>query len=73
MIPVLTMQGEVEATLDEWLNGSYLTFDETMTGDGIRQHRVERLENGVWRSYPVEDPNTKRYWEITVLVREVEE
>lgn len=73
MIPVLTMQGEVEATLDEWLHGIYHTFDETATGDGIRQHRVERLENGVWRSYPIEDPNTKQYWEITVLVREVEE
>lgn len=67
------MQGEVEATLEEWLNGTTLTFDESADGEGIRQHRVEMLQNGVWRSYPVEDPNTKRYWEITVLVREVEE
>lgn len=73
MIPEVTMQGEVESTLEEWLAGSLLTFDETTDGLGVRQHRVEKLQNGVWRTYPVEDPNTKTYWEITILVRETEE
>jgi hypothetical protein len=73
VIPEVTMQGEVESTLEEWLPAATLTFDETADGLGIRQHRVERLQNGVWRSYPVEDPNTKTYWEITILVRQVEE
>lgn len=73
MIPETAMQGEVEATLAEWLHGSIRTFDETVTGEGLRPHRIELLDNGVWRSYPVENPNTKRYWDITVWVREVEE
>lgn len=73
MIPETTMQGEVEATLDEWLDGSYVAFDETADGLGVRQHKVEKLTNGTWQTYPTDDVNTKRYWEITVLVREVEE
>jgi hypothetical protein len=73
MIPEAAMQGEVEASLDEWLDGSYVEFDETTEGLGVRKHKVEKLTNGTWRTYPAEDPNAKRYWEITVLVREVEE
>jgi hypothetical protein len=73
MIPETTVQGEVEATLAEWFDGSIVEFDETTDGLGVRQHKVEKLTNDTWRTYPVEDPNTKRYWEITVLVREVEE
>lgn len=71
MITPEAMQGEVEATLGEWLDGTYPEFDETATGKGVRQHRVELKDNGVWCSYPLEDPNDKTYWEFTVHVRRV--
>jgi hypothetical protein len=73
MITEPVMQGEVEAALDEWFDGSFVEFDETTYGLGVRQHRVEKLTNGTWRTYPADDVNAKRYWEITVLVREVRE
>lgn len=67
------MEGEIEAALDEWFDDSYHEFDGPTDGNGVRQHRVEKLANGVWRTYPLDDVNAKRYWEITVLVREVPE
>jgi hypothetical protein len=60
----------VQAALEEWFDGSHPVFDD---GDGARNHRIERLQNGVWRSYPLDDPNAKSYWDIIILARRVEE